>query len=142
MSNPLTTCHFVVEMGEGQTKAIEVIGLSKEIEVISFRSGDSPETKSVSMPGREKINRVTVKKHLVKSENQFSEWFETIRLNTVERRDITIKLLDENHDPVIVWKLKSAFPTKVEWSDLNSTSSEAAIESIELTHEGINIDLV
>ncbi len=142
MSNPLTTCHFIVDLGPERIKAIEVIGLSKEIEAIAFREGSSPVTRSVFMPGREKINRITIIKHLVKGENQFSDWFNTIKLNTVERRDIVIQLLNENHEPVVVWKLNSAFPTKVEWSDLNSRASEAAIESIELIHEGIKIDVL
>lgn len=62
-----------------------------------------------------------------------------VKLNTIERRDITIKLLDENHDPVITWKVKNAWPTKVQSTDLKADGNEVAIESIEIVHEGLTI---
>jgi len=39
-------------------------------------------------------------------------WWNTVQLNTIERRDITISLLNEEHEPVVTWKVKNAWPTK------------------------------
>jgi phage tail-like protein len=55
----------------------------------------------------------------------------------VERRDITISLLNEEHDPVITWSVKRAFPIKVQASDLKADGNEVAIESLEIAHEGL-----
>ncbi|MGB0948876.1 MAG: phage tail protein, partial [Marinirhabdus sp.] len=63
----------------------------------------------------------------------------TVKLNTIERRDITIKLLNEEHEPVIIWKVKKAFPIKVQSTDLKGDGNETAIETIEVAHEGLVI---
>ncbi|MBI3238187.1 MAG: phage tail protein, partial [Flavobacteriia bacterium] len=67
------------------------------------------------------------------------EWWNSVKLNTIERRDITIKLLNEEHLPMVTWKVKNAWPTKVQSTDLKADGNEVAIESIELVHEGLSI---
>ena len=69
----------------------------------------------------------------------FYKWINTTSLNKVERRDIIISLLNEEHSPVITWKAKNAFAIKVQASDLKSDGNEVAIETLELAHEGLNI---
>ncbi len=63
----------------------------------------------------------------------------TVQLNTIERRYITISLLNEEHEPVVTWKVKNAWPTKVQSTDLKADGNEVAIESMELVHEGLSI---
>jgi phage tail-like protein len=63
----------------------------------------------------------------------------TVKLNTVERRDLIVNLLNEEHQPVMVWKIMRAFPVKVEGPQLKATGNEVAIESIELAHEGLEL---
>jgi len=40
---------------------------------------------------------------------------------------------------VVVWKVKNAWPIKVQSTDLKADGNEVAIESIELVHEGLVI---
>jgi phage tail-like protein len=61
-------------------------------------------------------------------------------MNTIERRDITISLLDENHAPVMTWKVKNAFPSKLEGASLKASGNEVAIESMEVAHEGLVVE--
>ena len=63
-------------------------------------------------------------------------------LGKVERRDLTVSLLNENHEPVIVWKVKNAWPVKLQSADLKSDANEVAIETLELAHEGLVIEAV
>ncbi|MGO4710328.1 phage tail protein, partial [Chryseobacterium sp. 2TAF14] len=60
--------------------------------------------------------------------------------NTVERRSITISLLDENGEPAVTWKVKNAFPLKVNATDLKAEGNEVAIETLEIAHEGLTIE--
>ena len=53
---------------------------------------------------------------------------------------IVISLLNEEHAPVTTWKVKEAWPCKVEGPTLNSTGNEVAVESIELCHEGLTVE--
>ena len=51
-----------------------------------------------------------------------------------------IKLLDEEHNPVVIWSVKNAWPTKIDAPSLKADGNEVAIESIEIAHEGIKIE--
>jgi phage tail-like protein len=140
MSNyPLPKFHFQVEWGGTKIGFTEVSGLDVETEVIEYRHGASPQYSKTKMPGLQKFSNITMKRGTFKSDNEYYNWYNTVKLNTIERRDITIKLLDENHEPVVTWKVINAWPVKVQSTDLKADGNEVAIESIELAHEGLTI---
>jgi phage tail-like protein len=49
-------------------------------------------------------------------------------------------LLDEAGAPTMTWKVLNAWPTKITATDIKSDGKEAAIETIEIAHEGITIE--
>jgi phage tail-like protein len=136
---PLPKFHFQVEWGGSKIGFTEVSGLDITTEVIEYRDGASPEYSKVKMPGQRKFSNITLKRGTFASDNQFYTWFNTVNLNTIERRNLTISLLNENHEPVIVWKVKNAWPSKVTPTDLKADGNDVAIESLELVHEGLTI---
>jgi phage tail-like protein len=91
------------------------------------------------MPGLRKFSNIVLKRGVVKADNDFFAWLSTVKLNTVERRGLVISLLDEQHRPVMVWKVTNAFPVKVDGPQLKAATNEVAIETIELSHEGLEI---
>lgn len=137
---PLPKFHFLVEWGGARIGFTEVTGLTLETEVIEYREGSSPEYNKIKMPGLRKFGNITMKRGTFVNDNEYFKWFNTVKLNTIERRDITISLLNESHEPVVVWKVKSAWPVKLQSPDLKSDANESAIESIEVAHEGLVID--
>ncbi len=137
---PLPKFHFLVEWGGTRIGFTEITGLTMETEVIEYREGNSPEYSKVKMPGLRKFGNITMKRGTFAGDNDYYKWFNTVKLNTIERRDITISLLNENHEPVVVWKVKSAWPIKIQSPDLKSDANESAIESMEVVHEGLVID--
>ena len=138
---PLPKFYFSVDIGEETDLPFqEVSGLDTETDVIEYRHGNSPVHSTIKMPGLIKSSNVTMKKGVFTKDNQFFEWFNEIQLNTIKRRTVIIKLLDEDATPQMVWTLKNAFPCKVTGTDLNSQSSEVAVESIEFAHEGLSIE--
>lgn len=140
---PLPKFHFSVEWGGKRIGFTEASGLDAETEVIEYREGSSPEYSKVKMPGMQKFSNVTLKRGTFTSDNDFFDWWKTTRtLGTPERRDIIVSLLNESHTPVFVWKIKNAFPTKVQATDLKSDGNEVAIETLELAHEGIEIEAI
>ncbi len=136
---PLVKFHFQVEWGGTQIGFTEVSGLDVETEVVEYRHGASPEYSKVKMPGMQKFSNLTLKRGTFATDNEYFTWRNTVKLNTIERRDITISLLNEEHEPVIVWKVKNAWPTKVQSTDLKADGNEVAIESMEIVHEGLSI---
>jgi len=136
----MTVFHFRVEWGGTQIGFSEVTGLNIEVQPIEYRDGLSPEYSVVKMPGLKKYGNITLKRGVFKGDNEFYTWYNEIKLNQPERRDITISLLDEEHNPVMVWKLINAWPTKITSPDLKANGNEVAIEQLEIAHEGVRID--
>ena len=141
MAYPLPKFHFLVKWDPGVRAGFtEVTGLDMQIEAIEYRDGNSPEYSKIKMPGMRKFSNITLKRGTVAGDSDFYKWVQNINLDTaVERRDITISLLDETHAPVMSWKAKQAFPIKLAASDLKADGNEVAIESIELVHEGLSL---
>lgn len=136
---PLPKFHFVVEWSGTRVGFTEVTGLDMQVEAIEYREGNSKEYSKIKMPGMHKFSNVTLKRGSVSGDKEFYAWINTVSLNKVERRDLSISLLNEKHEPVFTWKIKQAFPVKVQASDLKADGNEVAIETIELAHEGLNI---
>jgi phage tail-like protein len=137
---PLVKFHFSVDWGGTKIGFTEVSGLDIDIEPIEYRVGSSPEYTPTKMPGLQKYSNITLKRGSFRGDNEFYEWMNTVKLNKIERRDITISLLNEEHDPMVVWKIKNAWPVKIQSTDLNADGNEAAIETLELAHEGLVIE--
>jgi phage tail-like protein len=134
---PFPVFHFKVEWGGKNVGFSEASGLTQELQIIEYRDGNSPDYSTLKMPGLHKYNNITLKRGVCKSDNDFFKWLNTVKLNTIERRDLTISLLNESHEPVMVWKAHNCFPVKVEGPGLKSSGNEVAIESIEIAHEGL-----
>lgn len=136
---PLPVFSFNVEWGGQRVGFSEVSGLTQENQAIEYRDGSFPEYSAIKMPGIRKFSNLTLKRGIVKSDNDFAKWLSTVKLNKVERRDIIVSLLNEERQPVMVWKIQNAFPVKVEGPGLKATGNEVAIESIEIAHEGLEL---
>ena len=137
---PLPVFHYQVEWGGEKMSFSEVSGLTMEVQMIEYRDGDSKQYEPLKMPGIPKYSNLTMKKGIVKADNKLFDWINTTALNKVERKDIIISLLNEEHEPVMTWKAVNAFPIKVEGPSLKSTGNEVAIESIEVAHERLTIE--
>ncbi len=136
---PLPKFHFEAEWGGVRIGANEITGLEVETQVIEYRDCASPEYSMQKIPGMQKYSNVTMKRAVFASDNDYFAWWNTVALNTVEKRNVTISLLNEAHEPVVVWKIKNAWPAKITSTDLKSDGNELAIEAIELAHDGLTI---
>lgn len=139
---PLSTFHFMVEWEGSRVGFTEVSGLDIEVEPIDYREGSSKNYQVTKMPGIPKFTNINLKRGILKGDNEFEQWLSTIKLNQVERREITISLLNEDHEAVAIWQVLNAWPCKVVGPSLNSTSNEVAVEEIELCHEGLTMEVL
>ena len=141
-SYPMPAYHFIVDWGGTRTGFSEVSGLNITHEVVDYREGNSPVDASIKIPGRTSFENIVLKRGIVKGDNDFFAWMKTKQNSQIERRDILIKLLDESHAPIMTWKVRRAFPVKYSGPQLQARSSEVAIETIEIAHEGIEIETI
>jgi phage tail-like protein len=117
----------------------EVSGLDTETQVIEYRHGNSKEFSPIKMPGLKKVGNVTLKKGVFAKDNKFWTWYSAIKMNTLARQTVVIKLLDETGAPTMTWTLSNAWPTKIQSTDLKADGNEVAVESIELAYETLLI---
>ena len=143
---PLPKFHFEVNWGGTRMGFTEVTGLEFETQVIEYREGNSPVLSPHAQPGLKKLTHVTLKRGTVLEDFEFfklwretSKFQESNKIKKVFRRDVTIKLLNEEHQPIISWTLLNAWPTKIQSTDLKADGNEVAIETMELVHEGLSI---
>ncbi len=136
---PLPAFHFQVKWSDAEIAFSEVSGLTIEHQVLEYRDGMMREYGPIKQPGLPKFSNITFKRGIIKGDNGFYDWLNTTKLNKVQRRDLVIMLLDEEHNPVVTWTAKNAFPVKVEGPSLKASANEIAIESIEVAHEGLTV---
>lgn len=131
--------HFNVDWGGARTGFTEVSGLDIEIEPITYREGASPVDDFRKVPGLRKYANIVLKRGILRGDNSFFDWINTKRMNEIEKRDINISLLNENHEPIVVWRAQNAFPVKYTGPTLEAAGNHVAIETLELTHEGLAV---
>ncbi|MBD5554527.1 MAG: phage tail protein [Roseburia sp.] len=113
----------------------EASGFDASIDVIEYREGDMVQT-PMKLPGLKKYGNITLKQGVADSMVMY-EWMIAGVEGEVERKTITITILDETETATASWQVINAWPTKYTAPDFNATSSEVAIESIEIAHEGM-----
>jgi len=154
LAYPLTKMNFLVTVdGVNGTAAFsEVTGVEATVDVIEFRQGNSGSLAPVKIPGLVKHGNVTLKFGYT-SNNAFKTWIQECVSETrgeMPRSQVQIEMIDINGGApqgVVtqttpggkVWLLSNAWVTKYTAPDLNATTSEVAIESVELAYEELII---
>lgn len=138
---PMVKFHFAVDLGPELPGVAfqEVSGLEMETQVIEYRDSNSPLFATIQMPGIPKFGNVTLKRGVFVNDNTFWNWMSAIKMNTISRRTVTIKLLDESGFVTMQWVLNNAWPTKITSTDLKSEGNEVAVESLEIAYETLVI---
>lgn len=137
---PLPKFYFMVDLGSVTNIPFqEISGLDIEAQPIEYRHGNSPVFSKTSMPGLRNNSNVTMKKGVFVKGDIFWDWYSKVKMNTIERENIVIKLLDESGNPTMTWTLNNAWPTKISATGVDPDGTEVTVESIEVAHEGLTI---
>jgi len=138
-NDPFGAFNFLVEI-DGVTKAafMEVSGLGLEIDVIEYREGGDPSLGARKLPGRIRYSNIVLKRGIT-VDSSLWDWIKRVIDGAVLRANMTITLLDDQRQAVVRWNIKRAWPAKWTGPALNAKSSEVAIESLEIAHEGLEL---
>lgn len=138
--NPYLNFNFVVDVGAGDDLGFSEVDLpAGRLEVIEYREGSDPVSAARKLPGRVAYPNVVLKRGLAGGLELF-EWWRSLRDGTLDRRNVTITLLDEARQPVHRWRLRNAWPAKLDYGTLHGLGNEVAIETLELAHEGFELE--
>ncbi len=135
-STPYGKFRYKVEIDGLETGGFsEASGFDASIDVIEYREGDMVQT-PLKLPGLKKYGNITLKQGVADSMVMY-EWMIAGVEGEVERKTITITILDETETATASWQVINAWPAKYTAPDFNATSSEVAIETLEIAHEGM-----
>ncbi|MFO1119707.1 MAG: phage tail protein, partial [Rhodospirillales bacterium] len=116
----------------------EVSGLEVEVTPIEYRNGSEDITVR-KMPGLKKFTNITLKRGITGDIN-FWNWILGGMNGEIQRRDGAIVLLDEARREVVRWKFRRGWACKHTGPGLNASNNEIAMETVEICHEGLEID--
>ncbi len=143
---PLPVYNYKVEIGPDSVAFTEVTGLSVAYDTYTFKESPvesgAPGPRVMTMPAQAQAVKLTLKKGVVRGASVAAlyGWIGSKQLNLIEKKDVFIRLCDENGEPVISWKVVNAFPTKLDAPGFNATSNDAALESMELIADSLAVE--
>ncbi len=138
---PLPNFSFMVEWGGGNTGFQEVIGLEIELQVLEYRDGSAPEYTNRKLPGLHSFKNVILRRGLVKGDYDCYSWITSAQLSSIDRRLVTVVLMDDKQTPAYTWTLANAWPCRLTYYPLSAQNGQVMIEEIELAHEGMTVVL-
>lgn len=116
----------------------EVSGLEAEISVVEYRNGSEDITVR-KIPGLKKFPNIILKRGVI-GDLALWNWIKSVLDGQVQRADGTITLLDESRQPVMQWKFRRGWPCRWSGPTLNAKTNEVAIETLEICHEGLEVE--
>lgn len=134
--DPFGAYNFLVEI-DGITRAgfQECSGLDTTQDAGEYREGTDPLTVR-KLPGLITYSNISLKRGIT-DDAELWEWRKTVMDGRVERKNMSIVLMDDAREEKLRWNVKNCWPTKWEGPSFNATSSDVAVESLEIAHEGI-----
>ena len=137
--DPYAGFNFLVEV-DGITRAAfsECSGLSTDTDPIEYRDGSEDITVR-KIPGLKKFANISLKRGMT-TDLGFWNWRKTVLDGLTERKSGSIVLLNEAREEVLRWNFFEGWPTKWEGPSMNATGNEIAIETLEIAHEGLELE--
>ena len=118
----------------------EASGLTAEGDAVEYREGTDVQSNVRKLPGLRKYTNLTLKRGYTQDKSLW-RWYMNIVNGTIDRRNVTIVLMNEARNPVLRWHAENAFVNKIEGPALKASGNEVAIESVEIVHEGLTLEM-
>ena len=125
----------VVIDGIIQAGFMECSGFDSTTDVIEYREGDEITTPRKG-PGLTKYGDLTLKWGLTDSQELW-DWRQRIIDGNVDRRNISIVVLDDQGNERIHWRCVRAWPSKLDPPDFNAKGNDVSMVALTITHEGV-----
>jgi len=140
-TDPLVGFHFKLDVSGKVTGFFtEVSGIGSETEVIEHKVVNESAIDFVQkIPGRLKWGDITLKRGITAQMDAW-QWRAMVEKGDIQgaRANATITAFDQSYNPVAVWEITNAWPSKISGPSLQSDSNAFTVEEMTLCHEGIN----
>ena len=140
-NDPFRAFNFSLEIDDIPRGAFsEVSGLVADGDVADYREGTDKQLNTRKLVALRKYPNITLKRGYTKDDSLW-KWYTNIINGEPDRRNVTIVLLDEARTPVIRWHAENCWVNKIEGPSFKAAGNEVAMESVELVHEGLVMEL-
>jgi phage tail-like protein len=138
-NDPYSQFNFLIEI-DGVVKGgfSECSGLTTDTNVIDYREGNEKQLTARRLPGLMKYTNIVLKRGFTADKSLWA-WRKNVVDGQVKRTSGSIVLLDDARNPVLTWNFREGWPSKWEGPALNAKTSEVAIETLEICHEGLEL---
>ncbi len=138
--DPYKGFNFLVEIdGNAAAAFSECSGLTTQTDVIEYREGADKRNSVRKLPGLTRYGPIVLKRGLTQDKTMW-QWRQSIIEGVIDRRNISIVLLDDARQPLMSFRIFEGWPSKWEGPALNAKASEVAIETLEIVHEGLDLE--
>jgi phage tail-like protein len=138
-NDPYGQFNFLIEIdGVVQGGFSEASGLTTDSNIIEYREGNEQQGTTRKLPGLIKYNNIVLKRGWTKDKSLW-EWRKKVIDGKTERTSGSIILLDEARNEALRWDFREGWPSKWEGPALNGKTSEVAVETLEIAHEGLEL---
>jgi phage tail-like protein len=139
--DPYRSFNFMLEIDGVPLGAFsEANGLTADGDAIDYREGTDRQLNVRKLVGLRKYSSITLKRGYTQ-EKSLWKWFASAVAGKTDRRNVTIVLLNEAREPVLRWHVENAWLNKLEGPGFKASSNDVAIESCELVHEGLTLEM-
>ena len=118
----------------------EASGLTAEGDAVDYREGTDKQNNVRKLVGLRKYTNITLKRGYTQDQSLWI-WYGNIVSGQPDRRNVTIVLRNEAHEPVLRWHAENAWVNKIEGPSFKASGNEVAMESVELVHEGLTLEM-
>ncbi|MFL6353106.1 MAG: phage tail protein [Bryobacteraceae bacterium] len=137
--DPFNSMKFIVEIDGIATSAfLAVSGIEADVAVVDYRPGNDKIPGARKLPGEAKFSNIVLKRGMT-SDLSLWNWMRETLEGQVSRRSMSVVLLSEGREEVMRFDFKHAWPVKWSGPNLNGESSDVAIETLEIAHEGLSL---
>lgn len=118
----------------------ECSGLTAEGDAVDYREGTDFQPNVRKLVGLRKYTNITLKRGYTQDKSLWA-WHVNIANGIPDRRNVTIVLMNEQRQPVLRWHAENAWLNKIEAPSFKASGNEVAMESVEIIHEGLTIEM-
>lgn len=138
-NDPYGQFNFLIEI-DGVVKGgfSEASGLTTDTNIIEYREGAEQQGTTRKLPGLMKYNNIVLKRGWTKDKSLWA-WRKKVIDGKTQRNSGSIVLLDEARNEALRWNFREGWPSKWEGPALNAKTSEVAVETLEIAHEGLEL---
>ncbi len=137
--DPFRSFNFKVEIdGIARAGFRECSGLDASQDPIEYREGTEGLT-ARKLPGLNKFSNISLKWGTT-DDAELWDWRKKAMNGKVERKNGSIVLLDDAGEEKLRWNFREGWPNKWEGPAINAKNNEVAIETLEIAHEGLELE--